>query len=177
MFSVREDVEADALFKRGWTISAIARHLGRDRKTVRSYLSGERAPGVRRPAGPDPLATTAPMSLPGSSTTRTCGRSALFDEVVALGYAASYVSFARQVRLAGLRPHCEACSGVKGRETIEIDHPAGEEIQWDWSERRKAPWGETAYVLAGHAVAFGTHPGGAVRVDGPGPSHRGHGRA
>jgi hypothetical protein len=27
-----------------------------------------------------------------------------------------------------LRPHCEACSGVKGRESIEIDHPAGEEI-------------------------------------------------
>ena len=44
MFSVGEDVEADALFKRGWTVSAIARHLGRDRKTIRSYLSGERAP-------------------------------------------------------------------------------------------------------------------------------------
>ena len=28
MFSVGEDVEADALFKRGWTVSAIARHLG-----------------------------------------------------------------------------------------------------------------------------------------------------
>ena len=50
MLSVGEDVEADALFKRGWTVSAIARHLDRDRKTVRSYLSGERTPGVRRPA-------------------------------------------------------------------------------------------------------------------------------
>ena len=59
------------------------------------------------------------------------------------------MSFARQIRLAGLRPHCEACSGVKGRETIEIDHPAGDEIQWDWFERRHAPWGETAYVLLG----------------------------
>jgi hypothetical protein len=59
------------------------------------------------------------------------------------------VSFARQVRLAGLRPHCEACSGVNGRETIEIDHPSGEEIQWDWFERRQAPWGGTAYVLLG----------------------------
>ncbi len=27
MFSVGEDVEANALFKRGWTVSAIARHL------------------------------------------------------------------------------------------------------------------------------------------------------
>ena len=49
----------------------------------------------------------------------------------------------------GLRPHCEACAGVKGRDTIEIDHPAGEEIQWDWFERRRAPWGGTAYVLLG----------------------------
>jgi len=37
----------------------------------------------------------------------------------------------------------------RGRETIEIDHPAGEEIGWDRFERRRAPWGATAYVLAG----------------------------
>ncbi len=73
MFSVGEDVEADALFKRGWTVSAIARHLGRDRKTVRSYLSGERAPGVRRSDVPDPLDEYPRMSSPGSPTTRTCG--------------------------------------------------------------------------------------------------------
>jgi transposase len=59
MLSVGEDVEASALSRRGWPISAIARHLDRDRKTVRSYLSGERVPGVRRPAGPDPLAPFA----------------------------------------------------------------------------------------------------------------------
>jgi len=53
--------------------------------------------------------------------------SALFDEVVSLGYGCSYPSFARQLRVAGLRPHCEACAGVRGRETVEIDHPAGEE--------------------------------------------------
>ena len=81
--------------------------------------------------------------------TRISGASALFDEVVPLGYGLSYVSFARQLRLAGLRPHCEPCSGVSGRDTIEIAHPAGEEMQWDWFERRKAPWGGTAYVLLG----------------------------
>jgi transposase len=149
MLSVGEDVEADALSKRGWTISAIARHLGRDRKTVRSYLSGERVPGVRRPSRPDALADYRAYVVARFVDDPHLWASALFDEVVGLGYAASYVSFARQVRLAGLRPHCEACSGVKGRETIEIDHPAGEEIQWDWFERRKAPWQETAYVLLG----------------------------
>jgi len=38
---------------------------------------------------------------------------------------------------------------VKGRETVEIDHPAGGEIQWDWAERRRAPWGATCYGLLG----------------------------
>lgn len=75
--------------------------------------------------------------------------SALFDEVVVVGYGCSYPSFARQVRLAGLRPRCEACSGVKGRETIELDHPVGDEIQWDWFERRRAPWGATMFGLLG----------------------------
>ncbi|MGE3447578.1 MAG: IS21 family transposase [Microbacteriaceae bacterium] len=55
----------------------------------------------------------------------------------------------RQIRERKLRPRCEACAGVKGRDTIEIEHPAGEEIQWDWFERRRAPWGGTAYVLLG----------------------------
>ena len=58
--------------------------------------------------------------------------SALFDEVLPLGYGCSYPSFARQVR-----------------GTIEIAHPAGEEIQWDWAERRNAPWGATSYGLLG----------------------------
>ena len=81
--------------------------------------------------------------------TRICSRLAVSGEVVPLGYDRSYVSFARQLRLAGLRPHCEACSGVRGRETIGISHPAGEEIQWDWFERRRAPWAGTAHVLLG----------------------------
>ena len=149
MLSTGEDVEADALFKRGWKISAIARHLGRDRGTITNYLNGKSVPGVRRPAGPDPLANFVPYVVARFADDPHLWASALFDEVVALGYDRAYPSFARQLRVAGLRPHCEACSGVKGRETIDIDHPAGEEIQWDWFERRKAPWGATAYVLLG----------------------------
>jgi len=149
MFSGSEDVEADALFKRGWSISAIARHLGRDRKTVRAYVSGERAPGVRRSSAPGALAPFVVYVSARFVDDPHLWASALFDEVVALGYDCSYPSFARQLRVAGLRPHCEACAGVKGRETVEIDHPAGEEIQWDWAERRNAPWGGTVYGLLG----------------------------
>ena len=53
MLSWEQDVEAHALRRQGWSISAIARHVGVDRKTVRAYLNGERTPGVRAPAGPD----------------------------------------------------------------------------------------------------------------------------
>ena len=49
MLAQEEYVEVHALRKRGWSISAIARHVGRDRKTVRAHLSGERVPGRRRP--------------------------------------------------------------------------------------------------------------------------------
>ena len=73
MFSVGEDVEADALFKRGWTVSAIARHLGRDRKTIRSYLSGERTPGVRRRRARPARRVPGLRRSPGSPTIRTCG--------------------------------------------------------------------------------------------------------
>ena len=53
MLTQEDDVDAHALRKRGWTISAIARHLGHDRKTIRAYLNDERAAGVRAPAGED----------------------------------------------------------------------------------------------------------------------------
>ena len=48
MLTQGEDVEAHALRQRGWSISAIARHLDRDRKTVRAYLNGQ---PPARPAG------------------------------------------------------------------------------------------------------------------------------
>jgi transposase len=51
MLTWEEDVEAHALRRRGWSISAIARHLRRDRKTVRAYLNGDRTPQRRAPVG------------------------------------------------------------------------------------------------------------------------------
>ena len=61
MFTGEEDVEAHALFKQGWSISAIARHLDRDRKTVRSYLAGKQSPGERRRSEPDPFDRFVPI--------------------------------------------------------------------------------------------------------------------
>ena len=176
MLTHGEDVEAHALRSRGWTISAIARHLGRDRKTVRGYINGERVPGVRARSAPDPLEPFKKYLAARFVDDPHVWASALYDEVVRLGYPLSYPSFARQVRQAGLRPHCEACAGVKGRDTIEIDHPPGEEIQWDWFERRNAPWGGGGLRAVGHAVAFGQGARRPGREDGPGRPHRGHRR-
>lgn len=149
MLTEEEFVEASALHRRGWSISAIARHLGRDRKTVRAYLDGERTPGVRRSAVPDHFARFEPYVRERLREDPHLWGSALYDEVLALGYPRSYVTFVRELRRRGLRPRCEACLGVKGRPTIEIEHPPGEEIQWDWLELQGAPWGGEAHVLVG----------------------------
>ena len=104
MLTWEEELEAEALFKRGWTISAIARHLGRDRKTVRAYVSGARTPGVRRSSTPevfDPFAGYVTQRL---ADDRHVWASTLFDEVVALGYPGSYPSFTRALRARELRP-------------------------------------------------------------------------
>ena len=33
--------------------------------------------------------------------------------------------------------------------TTEIDHPPGEEIQWDWLELPDTPWEQPAFLLVG----------------------------
>ena len=71
----------------------------------------------------------------------------LFGEAQRLGYGASYPTFVRRIRHGGLRPQCQACS--PGRVHADIEHPPGEEIQWDWLELRETPWGERAFVLVG----------------------------
>ena len=43
MLTQEDDVEIHALAARGWSVSAISRHTGRDRKTIRKYLPA-RAP-------------------------------------------------------------------------------------------------------------------------------------
>jgi Mu transposase, C-terminal domain len=149
MLTWGEAVEVHALRERGWSIAAIARHLGRDPKTIRAYVNGERVPGARRRSAPDPLAPFVDYLVARFADDPHIWASALYDEVGRLGYGLSYVSFARQLRAHKLRPHCQACSGVRGRATIEIQHPPGAELQWDWFERRRAPWGGTGYVLLG----------------------------
>ena len=146
MLTQEEDVEIHAFKKQGWTISEIARHTGRDRKTIRAYLSGARLPGVRMAVEPDPFDLIEAYVRQRLSDDHGVWATTLFDEVEALGYDRSYPTFTRKIRQRRLRPHCEGCSGVKGRATVIIDHPAGEEIQWDWDELGTCPWDPTVDV-------------------------------
>ena len=153
MLTREEDIDAHALRRQGWTISAIAKHLGRDRKTIRAYLAEERVAGERKPAGPDPFESFVDYVRARLTEDPHLWAVTLFDEVVELGYDRSYQTFTRQIRDRGLRPHCEPCAGTKGRASAVIEHPPGEETQWDWLELPDPPeawgWGSTAHLLVG----------------------------
>jgi Predicted transcriptional regulators len=111
MISQEEDVEAHALRRQGWTVSAIARHLGRDRKTVRAYLNGDREPGVRkRPAAVDPFDGFEAYVRQRFIDDPHVWAVTLFDEVTAAGYSGAYPTFTRKLRERRLRPPCEASS-------------------------------------------------------------------
>ena len=74
MLTREEDVEIHALHQRGWSISAIARHTGRNRRTIRNYINGVTTPGERKQAGEDRSRRLLTTWAPGCARTRICGR-------------------------------------------------------------------------------------------------------
>ena len=137
----------------------IARHTGHDRKTIRAYLNGERSPGERKKSAADPFEpflayVTARLVEDPHLWSRT-----LCDELEDLGYTQSYPTLTRQIRQRGLRPTCEACALVTERANAVIEHPPGEETQWDWVELPNPPdewgWGSTAFLLVGSLAHSG----------------------
>ncbi len=93
---------------------AIARHVGRDRTTVRAHLCGERISGQRRP-GSDPFDGVEAYVRQRLADDPHLWATALFEEAKALGYGQSYVTFARKVRDRRLRPSCGACGRTRGQ--------------------------------------------------------------
>jgi transposase len=149
MLTQEDDVEIHALAARGWSVSAIARHTGRDRKTVRRYLNGEGGRQRQR------LAASCLEPWRGYITARFVDDPhlpavVLFDELVAAEFDRSYPTFVRELRRLELRPVCLVCQQRRGRApTVELDHDPGEEIQWDWLELPETPWGQPVYALVG----------------------------
>jgi transposase len=149
MLTQENDVEIHALAARGWNQSAISRHTGRDRKTVRRYLA----------AGEEPLVREAVASCLEPWRAYIAARFvddphlpavSLLDELSAAGFDRSYPTLVRELRRTALRPVCLVCQQRRGNApTTEIDHPPGEEIQWDWLELPVTPWNQPAYLLVG----------------------------
>jgi transposase len=154
MLTCEDEVEITALARRGWSISAISRHTGRDRKTIRVWLRGERQ---RRPAAPSVLEryrAYIEQRLSAETGDPHLDATVLWRELRELGFDRSYPTLTRELRRLRLRPVCLACQHRgQGEVTIELEHEPGDELQLDWKELRSTPWGEPAYVLVG-ALAF-----------------------
>ena len=96
MLTQENDVEIHALAARGWNQSAISRHTGRDRKTVRKYLtagtvaSRERAASCLEPWRAYIAARFVDdPHLPAVT---------LLDELTAAGFDRSYPTLVRELR-------------------------------------------------------------------------------
>ena len=98
MLTEEDDVEIHALARRGWSVSAIARHTGRDRKTVRKYLTGARP--VRAPA-PSCLEPFREYVVARFVDDAHVDGTVLYREVTELGFERSYVTFVRELRRSG----------------------------------------------------------------------------
>jgi transposase len=159
MLTWEDDVEVHALHKRGWTISAIARHTGFDRKTVRKYLAGDGKPGVRARPGPDPFEPFVDYVVARLTEDPHLWARTLFDELEVLGFGLSYQSLTRNIRTRNLRPVCQVCRTATERPNAVIPHGPGEETQWDWLELPDPPqswgWGKTAHLLVGSLAHSG----------------------
>jgi transposase len=146
MLTQEDDVEIHALARRGWSKSAIARHTGRDRKTVAKYLAGNGPSRERAPSCLEPYRAYLAARFVDDAHVFA---SVLFEELVALGFDRSYPTLVREIRELGLRPVCECCKAGGVKVTVGLEHEPGEELQVDWLELPETPWGEKAYLLVG----------------------------
>ena len=146
MLTQEDDVEIHALARRGWSVSAIARHTGRDPKTVRKYLAVPTV--VREPAPSCVEPFRAYLEARFEDDVHVLG-SVLYEELVDLGFGRSYPTLVREIRNLGLRPECECCRAGAVKVTVGLEHEPGGELQLDWLELTETPWGVKAYVLVG----------------------------
>ena len=111
MLTEEDDVEIHALAARGWSVSAISRHTGRDRKTIARYLKGEGGRQRREPRASclEPFrGYLAARFVEDAHVEATV----LHRELVEAGFDRSYPTLVRELRRLELRPVC-----------LEFEHP------------------------------------------------------
>jgi hypothetical protein len=158
MLTRKEYAEARELHRAGWSISAIARHLGRDRKTLRSYLGGRRVAGVRSPTQ-DVTLRFLPYCRQRLTDDPHLPATALLAEVVGLGYPGGYSTFTRAMRRHQVRPPCQWCGPGMSRAGARAPERADDEIRFAWLELADPParWGcgSRLHLLTGSLASSG----------------------
>lgn len=158
MITREEYLDAWELRRQGWSISAISRHLGRDRKTVRSYLGGGRVAGVRSPAQ-DMFRRFLPYCRQRLADDPHVPAMTLFEEVVELGYPGGYSTFTRALRRHRVRPPCGLCCPGECSDGTRGPRRAGEEIRFSMLELPGPPaeWGcgSRVHLLTGSLAGSG----------------------
>jgi hypothetical protein len=109
MISADNAVHARELHASGWTVSAIARYLGHDRKTVRIYLTAAREPGQPRTGTNDQFVLFDTYATRRLRDDPHLSATALHHELDALGYTGSYSALTRSLRQRDLLSGCPAC--------------------------------------------------------------------
>ena len=143
MLSWEEFVLIHHLKKRGWSIRAIANHLGKDRKTIRRYLyDTDLVPGERRSVARliDPYVNYVDARLEDN---RHVAATVLLRELKELGFEGSNRTLARHLESA--RPVCEECSAPEPAESVMMPHRPGT-AQADWSPFYWTPSGHDVEV-------------------------------
>ena len=129
-------------------------------KTIRAYLNGDRAPGIRQPAGPDAFKVFIDYVTARLTEDPHLWAATLLDELRPLGFEGSYPTLTRQIRARGLRPPCVACSHVTNRPNAVIEHPPGRRPSSTGSSCRTRPRTggsptKRAYLLVGSLAHSG----------------------
>ena len=104
MLTQEDDVEIHALAARGWNQSAIARHTGRDRKTISKYLDRPASAGRERaPSCLEPFRGYLEARFVDDPHVDA---TVLYRELAGAGFDRSYPTLVRELRRLELRPVC-----------------------------------------------------------------------
>ncbi len=154
MLSAEEYREICAMRHQGWSVSAIARCMGRDRKTVRAYLNGERTVGARAVTS-DEFLQFVPYCRQRLDDDPHLQANILHGEIVELGYNRAYSTFTRALRRHLMWPR----RGPRHRGRASPGRGPLEDVQFDWVQLPAPPaaWdcGRETYLLMGSLTRSG----------------------
>lgn len=105
----------------GWSVPAIAAHLGHSGQTIRDYLAGRRTPGVRAPRPSLLTDLFAGYCRQRFAEDPHLRPSTLFNEVTKLGFKASRSTFYRELTQRRLAPSSHAQSPTQQATAQDLD--------------------------------------------------------